>query len=106
MSSVDYPPTLCHSQSRYSAKVNSFVRMSSFELSDLEVEVTRVEIVQLEFERKSDGTPALAATLLGDGKSWGGDGQGSVTFGKQKNGKRHGDGRRNEGRGQTDQSQQ
>ena len=37
--------------------------MKSFDLSDLEVEVNRVESFQSDFEKKSGGTPALAATL-------------------------------------------
>ena len=42
-----------------------FSRRESFELSDLEAEMTRVESFQAGFERKVSGTPALAATLTG-----------------------------------------
>ena len=49
--------------------MSSFARRERFELRFLEAEMTRVESCQSDFERKSGGTPALAATLLGDGKS-------------------------------------
>ena len=52
--------------------MNSFARRESFELSDLEVKMTREESFQSDVERKSGGAPTLAATLMDDGKSRGG----------------------------------
>ena len=55
--------------------------MYSFELGDLQAKVTRVESVQSEVDREPGGIPALAATLMGDGMSRGGDGNIGATRG-------------------------
>ena len=86
--------------------MKSFVRKESFELSDLDAEVKRVESFKSKFETKSGGTTALAVTLLGEGKHQEGDGHCGATRGGKKKGKRHEGGRRDQGRAQRNHSQQ
>ena len=81
---------VCGLSPRFPADMNDFARRESFQLSDLEAEVAQVESFQTDFERKFGGTPALASTHLGDGKSQRGYGQGSATRGGKKRGKHHG----------------
>ena len=59
---------------RFRNDVHSSARRESFELSELETEMTRVESFQADFERKAGDNLGLVASLSGGGKSRGGDG--------------------------------
>ena len=67
--------------------------------------MNRLESFRAYFERKAGGTPTLAAGFTGGSKSGRGDRQGYAGHGVKKKRKRHGGGRRGQGRGHQDQPQ-
>ena len=81
---------------------NSFIceERGTFELGDVEAEVTHVENFRAGVKQKAGGVSTLAAGLSGGGKSREEDGQDGADHEGKKKGKHHGAGRDGQGRGQ------